>query len=176
MHRFLLEAAFRLEHREPLGEPEVDLVEVACACVGVLEHPHAVEQHAVLRTDGDGFPGHDPADRPPLSLGASARSSRDRLGGLQQQRRDLARLATFHRGVLEGTVCRQPVGDSSKFTARASNSGPSTQSVAVSPPIVTRQPPHIPVPSTMIALSDTVVLTPNGRVCSLMARIIGTGK
>ena len=30
----------------------------------------------------------------------------------------------------------------------------------------TRQPPHIPVPSTMIGLSETMVWTPNGRVSS----------
>ena len=46
-----------------------------------------------------------------------------------------------------------------KFTLWASNSGPSTQAYLVSPPIVTRQPPHIPVPSTMIALSETMVST-----------------
>ena len=62
-----------------------------------------------------------------------------------------------------------------KFTACPSNSGPSTQAYFVSPPIVTRQPPHIPVPSTMIALSETVVGTPYGRVISDTAFIIGTG-
>ena len=43
------------------------------------------------------------------------------------------------------------------------------------PPTDTRQPPHIPVPSTMIALSETVVGIPYGRVSSATARIIGTG-
>ncbi len=38
-----------------------------------------------------------------------------------------------------------------------------------------RQPPHIPVPSTMIALSDTVVGTPYGRVRFETAFIMGTG-
>ena len=56
-----------------------------------------------------------------------------------------------------------------------SNSGPSTQAYFVSPSTETRQPPHIPVPSTMIALSETVVGMPYGRVSSETARIIGTG-
>ena len=62
-----------------------------------------------------------------------------------------------------------------KFTLWASNSGPSTQAYLVSPPMVTRQPPHIPVPSTMIALSETMVSTSYGRVISETARIMGTG-
>ena len=33
----------------------------------------------------------------------------------------------------------------------------------------------MPVPSTMIALSDTMVLTPKGRVVSTQAFIIGSG-
>ena len=33
----------------------------------------------------------------------------------------------------------------------------------------------MPVPSTMIALSDTIVFTPNGRVVSTHAFIIGIG-
>ena len=33
----------------------------------------------------------------------------------------------------------------------------------------------MPVPSTMMALSDTIVLTPNGRVVSTQAFIIGSG-
>ena len=43
------------------------------------------------------------------------------------------------------------------------------------PPTLTRQPPHMPVPSTMIGLSETIVRTPSGRVRSATARIIGTG-
>ncbi len=33
----------------------------------------------------------------------------------------------------------------------------------------------MPVPSTMMALSDTIVLTPDGRVVSTQAFIIGSG-
>ena len=33
----------------------------------------------------------------------------------------------------------------------------------------------MPVPSTMIGLSDTIVRTPNGPVTAATARIIGTG-
>ena len=49
---------------------------------------------------------------------------------------------------------------SSKSTSWPSNSGPSTQVKRVLPPTVTRQAPHMPVPSTISALSDTVVLSP----------------
>ena len=46
---------------------------------------------------------------------------------------------------------------SSQSTWAPSNSGPSMQTNLVFPPIVSRQAPHIPVPSTMIVLSDTSV-------------------
>ena len=48
---------------------------------------------------------------------------------------------------------------SSKSTSWASNSGPSTHVKRVRPPTVTRQAPHMPVPSTISALSDTVVFS-----------------
>ena len=64
---------------------------------------------------------------------------------------------------------------SSKSTPWASNSGPSTQAKRITPSTVTRHPPHMPVPSTMIGLSDTIVRTPSGRVTAATARIIGTG-
>ena len=41
--------------------------------------------------------------------------------------------------------------------------------------MITRQPPHIPVPSTMIELRLTTVGIPCGRVASATARIIGMG-
>ncbi len=47
----------------------------------------------------------------------------------------------------------------SQSTWWASNSGPSTQTNFVLPPTVTRQPPHMPVPSIMIVLSETTVGT-----------------
>ena len=40
---------------------------------------------------------------------------------------------------------------------------------------LTRQPPHMPVPSTMTELRLTTVWMPCGRVTSATARIIGTG-
>ena len=46
---------------------------------------------------------------------------------------------------------------SSKSTWWPSNSGPSTQTNLVFPPMVIRQAPHIPVPSTMIVFSETSV-------------------
>ncbi len=46
----------------------------------------------------------------------------------------------------------------SKSTWCASNSGPSTQANWLLPPTTTRQPPHMPVPSTMIELRLTTVL------------------
>ncbi len=48
----------------------------------------------------------------------------------------------------------------SKSTSCPSNSGPSTQANRVMPPTSTRQPPHMPVPSTMTGLSETMVFTP----------------
>ena len=45
----------------------------------------------------------------------------------------------------------------SQSTSWPSNSGPSTHTNLVLPPTLTRQAPHIPVPSTMIVLSDTSV-------------------
>ncbi len=62
-----------------------------------------------------------------------------------------------------------------KSTWWPSKSGPSTQANLISSPTVTRHEPHMPVPSTMIAFSDTIVFTPNGRVVSTQAFIIGSG-
>ncbi len=47
---------------------------------------------------------------------------------------------------------------SSKSTRWPSKSGPSTQANFVSPPTVRRQPPHMPVPSTMIGFIEITVL------------------
>jgi hypothetical protein len=52
----------------------------------------------------------------------------------------------------------------SKFTCEASNSGPSTQANLLWLPSSTRQPPHMPVPSTMMELRLTMVLMPSGAV------------
>ena len=57
------------------------------------------------------------------------------------------------------TVGLQARINSSKSTWWPSNSGPSTQANLVSPPTVTRHPPHMPVPSTMIGLRLTMVFT-----------------
>ena len=46
---------------------------------------------------------------------------------------------------------------SSQSTNAPSNSGPSMQTNLVLPPMVNRQAPHIPVPSTIIVLRDTSV-------------------
>ena len=46
---------------------------------------------------------------------------------------------------------------SSQSTNAPSNSGPSMQTNRVFPPMVRRQAPHIPVPSTIIVLSETSV-------------------
>ena len=46
---------------------------------------------------------------------------------------------------------------SSQSTWAPSNSGPSMQTNLVLPPMVRRQAPHMPVPSTMMVLSDTSV-------------------
>ena len=44
---------------------------------------------------------------------------------------------------------------SSQSTRLPSNSGPSMHTKRVFPPMVSRQAPHMPVPSTMMVLSDT---------------------
>ena len=49
---------------------------------------------------------------------------------------------------------------SSKSTRWPSKSGPSTQANLVSPPTVSRQPPHMPVPSIMMGFMLTMVLMP----------------
>ena len=49
---------------------------------------------------------------------------------------------------------------SSKSISWPSNSGPSTQANFVTPPTVRRQPPHMPVPSTMIGFMLATVLIP----------------
>jgi hypothetical protein len=49
---------------------------------------------------------------------------------------------------------------SSKSTLNASKCGPSTQANFVSPPTLQRQPPHMPVPSTMMGLRLTSVGRP----------------
>ena len=64
---------------------------------------------------------------------------------------------------------------SSKFTRWPSKSAPSTQANFISPPTVTRQEPHMPVPSTMIEFRLTTVGTPKGRVTSAQAFIMGMG-
>ena len=56
-------------------------------------------------------------------------------------------------------TCRSRSASSSKSTPCPSNSGPSTQAKRIAPSTVTRHPPHMPVPSTMIGLSDTIVRT-----------------
>ena len=70
---------------------------------------------------------------------------------------------------------RWRVSNSSKSTWWASKSGPSVQAKRVTPSTVTRHDPHMPVPSTMIVFSDTIVWTPAGRVTSAQARIITIG-
>ena len=65
--------------------------------------------------------------------------------------------------------------NSSKFTRCPSKSAPSTQANFILPPTVTRQDPHIPVPSTMIEFRLTTVGMPKGRVTSQHAFIIGIG-
>ena len=64
---------------------------------------------------------------------------------------------------------------SSKLTRWPSKSAPSTQANFILPPTVTRQDPHMPVPSTMIEFRLTTVGMPNGRVTSQHAFIIGMG-
>ena len=64
---------------------------------------------------------------------------------------------------------------SSKLTRWPSKSAPSTQANFIFPPTVTRQEPHIPVPSTMMELRLTMVGMPKGRVTSQHAFIIGMG-
>ena len=48
----------------------------------------------------------------------------------------------------------------SKSTLWASKSGPSTQANLVSPSTITRQQPHMPVPSTMMGSREMMVLMP----------------
>ena len=64
---------------------------------------------------------------------------------------------------------------SSKLTRWPSKSAPSTQANFILPPMVTRQEPHMPVPSTMIEFRLTMVGTPKGRVTSEQAFIMGMG-
>ena len=64
---------------------------------------------------------------------------------------------------------------SSKFTRWPSKSAPSTQANFICPPTVTRQEPHMPVPSTMMEFRLTMVGIPNGRVTSQHAFIMGIG-
>ena len=61
---------------------------------------------------------------------------------------------------------------SSKSTLWASKSGPSTHANLMPSPILTRQPPHIPVPSTITGLRLTTVGMPRGRVASAHAFIM----
>ena len=79
------------------------------------------------------------------------------------------------RLLLEVAVGRKSVGQLAEVDQVAVELGPVHAGVRVSPPTLTRQPPHMPVPSTMIGLSETTVGTPSGRVSSTTARIIGTG-
>ena len=62
---------------------------------------------------------------------------------------------------------------SSKSTWWPSKSGPSTQANLICSPILTRHPPHIPVPSTITGFRLTMVRMPCGRVASAHPFIIG---
>ena len=63
----------------------------------------------------------------------------------------------------------------SKSTSWASNSGPSTQANWAPCVVSTRQPPHMPVPSTISEFRLTTVLIACGRVVSATACIIRGG-
>src|SRR5579872_1487684 len=63
----------------------------------------------------------------------------------------------------------------SKFTLCPSNSGPSTQANSLLPSIMTRHPPHIPVPSIMIGFRLTTVWMFSFRVNAETAFIITIG-
>src|SRR5450756_3113013 len=52
----------------------------------------------------------------------------------------------------------------SQSTSCASNSGPSTQANLISPPTVTRHPPHMPVPSIMMGFREAIVGIPSSLV------------
>ena len=53
--------------------------------------------------------------------------------------------------------------------------GAPTQAKRTLPPTVTRQPPHMPVPSTIMGLRLAKVCTPQARVSPAAARIMATG-
>jgi hypothetical protein len=64
---------------------------------------------------------------------------------------------------------------SPKSTGVAVEVGAVTQAKRIIPFTVTRHEPHMPVPSTMIALRETRVLAPKGRIVSAHAFIMGKG-
>ena len=59
----------------------------------------------------------------------------------------------------------------SKSTRSPANSGPSTQANWTLPPTMTRQAPHMPVPSTMMGFRLTMLGMPSFRV-SMQANFI----
>ena len=77
-------------------------------------------------------------------------------------------LCASRNALATGTPCSRYMAlrcmRTSKFTSEASNSGPSTQANLLWLPSSTRQPPHMPVPSTMMELRLTMVLMPSGAV------------
>ncbi len=118
------------------GVAEGDLVEVA----------HALER-LLLRHR----PPHAsrPCSRALTSLLRSGRRSRCGAGARPPRRCSVSRRAR----------------NSSQSTSWPSKSGPSTQANFVLPPTVSRQTPHMPVPSIMIGFMLTIVLMPSGWVC-----------
>ena len=90
---------------------------------------------------------------------AVASSARTRAAAIAG---NAARLALLEGPLLEGSIRRQPVGQLAEVDRVAVELGAVDAGVAGLAVDVTRQPPHIPVPSTMIALSETRVGTPNG--------------
>ena len=137
------QASLRLEHREMLGEPEVDLVEGS--------RPLCGSRWA------------SPGGR--WSVARASRAAR-------HSRRPPADLARGRPFIFAYVLSRSD--SSSKSTPCPSNSGPSTQAKRIAPSTVTRHPPHMPVPSTMIGLSDTIVRT-RAVGDRRDGRIIGTG-
>ena len=154
-----LEAALGLRGGQQLGVAEVDLGEVPGAHLG-RSHRHvvALDGHALARVEDRLGPL---MRRPPAGAPAASRST-------WQPRRSMARRSLSPIGA-------QAVGQERVVDVVGVELRPSTHAYSVRPPTLTRQPPHMPVPSTMIALSDTVVGTPWRAVSSATARIMGTG-
>ena len=152
-------------HRAAIDAGRVLALQAALGlgCARTSVKPRLTSVKSVARISADAL-RHRRAGRLPSAPWASAWDRCARSSGGSLEVAFAARLSTMHSRRSKAACSKLPIGGQSvgqqieidlvRVELRAVHAG-----VSVSPPTVTRQPPHMPVPSTMIALSETIVGT-----------------